>query len=397
MNKSCPREAKSELQSASRETEELRVCPPPQAIRSREIRPAVNSVTNHLPSLDTTTIPFTFHPKSTSQFEMERSQIVMNSVLDAVGNTPLIRLDRIAKQEGLRCNLLGKLEYISAGGSVKDRIAKRMIEIAEQEGRLIPGQSVVIEPTSGNTGIGLAMACAVKEKEAALRALGAEVIRTPDEVSSDSPESHIGVARRLQKEIPGGVILDQYTNLNNPLAHELTTAPEIMRLCLRRGAGTGGTITGVARGIKKAHNKDCIVVGVDPVGSVIAVPASLNEAGKGVPYAVEGLGYDFTPEVITREPGMINTWLKSNDKDSFAAVQLIMRHEGMLVGGSCGSAVAGALEWLRLRTPGKNVVILLPDGLRNYIGKDWFLDMALKQEPSPLAQRIAEILDKPAN
>jgi len=209
--------------------------------------------------------------------------------------------------------------------------------------------------------------------------------------------------------------------LNNPLAHELTTAPEIIAAVTSTpsttaypssgkvdvfvaGAGTGGTITGVARGIKKAHNKDCIVVGVDPVGSVIAVPASLNEAGKGVPYAVEGLGYDFTPEVITREPGMINTWLKSNDKDSFAAVQLIMRHEGMLVGGSCGSAVAGALEWLRsesgreiAQTPGKNVVILLPDGLRNYIGKDWFLDMALKQEPSPLAQRIAEILDKPAN
>lgn len=366
---------------------------------------------------------------------MANSGIVLNSVLDAVGNTPLIRLDRIAKREGIRCNLLGKLEYTSAGGSVKDRIAKRMIEVAEQEGKLIPGQSVVIEPTSGNTGIGLAMACAVKgysviitmpkkmslEKEAALRALGAEVIRTPDEVCSDSPESHIGVALRLQKAIPGGIILDQYNNPNNPLAHELTTAPEIITAVTSTpstpaypssgkvdvvvaGAGTGGTITGVARGIKKAHNKDCIVVGVDPVGSVIALPASLNEEGKGKPFAVEGLGYDFTPSVITREPGMINTWLKSNDKDSFAAVQLLMRHEGMLVGGSSGSALYGALTWLRsesgreiAQSPGKNVVILLPDGLRNYIGKEWFLDMGLKQEPSPLAKRIAEVLDRPAN
>ena len=191
--------------------------------------------------------------------------------------------------------------------------------------------------------------------------------------------------------------------MNNPLAHELTTAPEIIAAVTSTpstpaypssgkvdvfvaGAGTGGTITGVARGIKKAHNKDCIIVGLDPVrrpllfagvgsltltqvGSVIAVPASLNEAGKGVPYAVEGLGYDFTPGVITREPGMINTWLKTNDKDAFAAVQLLMRHEGMLVGGSSGSALAGALEWLRsengreiAQSPGKNVVVLLPDG-----------------------------------
>jgi len=258
------------------------------------------------------------------------------------------------------------------------------------------------------------------EKEAALRALGAEVIRTPNEVASDSPESHIGVALRLQKEIPGGIILDQYNNPNNPLAHELTTAPEIIAAVTSTpstpaypssgkvdvvvaGAGTGGTITGVARGIKKAHNKDCIVVGVDPVGSVIALPASLNEAGKGEPFVVEGLGYDFTPSVITREPGIINTWLKSNDKDAFAAVQLLMRHEGMLVGGSSGSALYGALTWLRsesgreiAQSPGMNVVIMLPDGLRNYIGKEWFLDMSLKQEPSPLAQRIAEVLDRPA-
>ncbi|KAF8498598.1 pyridoxal phosphate-dependent enzyme beta subunit [Russula emetica] len=355
---------------------------------------------------------------------------VLGSVLDAVGNTPLIRLDRIAKHEGLKCNLLGKLECVSPGGSVKDRIAKRMVEIAEQEGKLIPGQSIVIEPTSGNTGIGLAMACAVKgysviitmpkkmslEKEAALRALGAEVIRTPNEAAWDSPESHIGVALRLQKEIPGGIILDQYRNINNPLAHELTTAPEIIEAVTSTppslvhpssgkvdvfvgGAGTGGTVSGVARGIKKAHNADCVVVGVDPVGSLLALPASLNEAGKGCLYAVEGIGYDFTPDVLTREPGMIDTWVKTNDTDTFAAVQSLMRHEAMLVGGSSGSILAGALAWLRSesgkeisQTPGKNIVIMLPDGLRNYITKDWFRDIAFGQEPSPLAKRIAEVL-----
>jgi len=256
------------------------------------------------------------------------------------------------------------------------------------------------------------------EKEVALRALGAEVIRTPNEAPSHAPESYIGVALRLQKEIPGGIILNQYSNINNPLAHELTTAPEIIEAVTSTppsqvhpssgkvdvfvaGAGTGGTVSGVARGIKKAHNSGCVVIGVDPVGSVLALPASLNEADKGSSYVVEGIGYDFTPDVLTREPNMIDSWVKTNDTGSFAAIKLLMRHEGMLVGGSSGSALAGALAWLRSengrdisQTPGKNVVIMLPDGLRNYIGKDWFLDIAIRQEPSALAKRIAEVLEK---
>ena len=192
--------------------------------------------------------------------------------------------------------------------------------------------------------------------------------------------------------------------INNPLAHELTTAPEIIEAVTSTppslvhpssgkvdvfvgSAGTGGTVSGVARGIKKAHNPDCVVVGVDPVrvdpvtpvgfclhalsqvGSILALPASLNEAGKGCSYVVEGIGYDFIPGVLTREPGIIDTWIKTNDTDAFAAVQLLMRHEAMLVGGSCGSALAGALAWLRSengreisQTPGKNIVIMLPDG-----------------------------------
>ncbi|KAF5387313.1 hypothetical protein D9757_005775 [Collybiopsis confluens] len=360
---------------------------------------------------------------------------VLDNALDAVGKTPLIRLDRVAKFYGLKCNLctfirssfysecsfmwtfqVGKVEYMSAGGSVKDRIAKAMVESAEKEGKLIPGQSVVIEPTSGNTGIGLAMACAIKEKEAALRALGAEVVRTPTEAAWNSPESHIGVAKRLQKAIPGGIILDQYANVNNPLAHELTTGPEIIEAVTSTpsisgrpssqkvdavvcGAGTGGTITGISRSIKKTHNKDCIVVGVDPEGSILAFPESLNTKTEGTPYVVEGIGYDFVPDVLSRDPAVIDEWVKTTDNEAFEAVQVLMRNEGLLVGGSSGTALCGMLKWLRTRkdiaeTEGLNIVVLLPDGIRNYIGKDWFLDRALGGEPTALAKTIANVLQK---
>ncbi|ETW79055.1 hypothetical protein HETIRDRAFT_323504 [Heterobasidion irregulare TC 32-1] len=364
---------------------------------------------------------------------MSPPKTILNSALDAVGNTPLIRLDRIADHAGLKCNLLGKVEYTSAGGSVKDRIAKRMVEAAETEGKLIPGRSVVIEPTSGNTGIGLAMACAIKgysviitmpqkmslEKEAALRALGAEVVRTPTEAAWDDPESHIGVAKRLEKEIPGGIILDQYRNVNNPLAHELTTGPEIIEAVTSTpststhpssgkvdvfvgGAGTGGTVSGVARALKKTHNSACIIVGVDPKGSILALPASLNNPDDGASYIVEGIGYDFVPDVLSREPGLIDTWVKTSDADAFAAVKLLMRKEGLLVGGSSGSALVGALEWLKTEegkavanSQGRNVVVLLPDGLRNYIGKEWFLDLALNGDSTQLARQISGVLKRP--
>nr|AUN37950.1 cystathionine beta-synthase [Ganoderma lucidum] len=366
---------------------------------------------------------------------MARTPQIIDNALGAVGNTPLVRLDRIAKEEGLQCNLLGKVEYMSAGGSVKDRIAKRMVEEAEREGKLIPGHSVVIEPTSGNTGIGLAMACAIKgysviitlpnkmslEKEATLRALGAEVVRTPTEAAWDSPESHIGVANRLQREIPDGIILDQYRNINNPLAHEYTTGPEIVESvtstpstaerpssgkvdALVAGAGTGGTITGLSRAIKKKHNRNCVVVGVDPKGSILAYPDDLNIEGSGDPYVVEGIGYDFIPHVLSRDPVDVNEWLKTSDAEAFDAVRLLMRHEGLLVGGSSGSALSGALRWLRsdkgraiAQTQGANVVVLLPDGIRNYMSKPWFLKMALEAEPTPLARRIADVLSTPEN
>jgi len=354
---------------------------------------------------------------------------ILDNALGGVGNTPLIRLDKIARANDLKCNLLGKVEFLSAGGSVKDRIAKAMVEAAEKEGKLIPGKSVVIEPTSGNTGIGLAMACAIKgysviitmpnkmslEKEALLRALGAEVVRTPTEAAWDSPESHIGVAQRLQREIPCGIILDQYRNVNNPLAHEYSTGPEIIEAVVSTpstsekpsslkvdaivaGAGTGGTITGLSRAIRKAHNPDCIVVGVDPKGSILAVPDSLNQSDNGGQYVVEGIGYDFIPDVLNRKD--VDTWLKTDDEESFAAVQKLMRNEGLLVGGSSGSALSGALRWLKsdqgrgiANTPGKNVVVILPDGIRNYMSKPWFLKLAMEGE-SPLAGTIAQVLGK---
>ncbi|KAL4078611.1 tryptophan synthase beta subunit-like PLP-dependent enzyme [Scleroderma yunnanense] len=358
----------------------------------------------------------------------DRYSQILDSALDAVGNTPLIRLDRIAAEEGLKCNLLGKVEFLSAGGSVKDRIAKSMVLAAEKEGKLIPGKSVVIEPTSGNTGIGLAMACAIKgypviitmpnkmsrEKEALLRALGAEVVRTPDEEPWDSPKSHIGVAKKLQEDIPHGIILDQYRNVNNPLAHEYTTGPEIIDAVVSTpstlarpsslkvdvfvaGAGTGGTITGVSRSLKKSHNSQCIVVGVDPIGSVLAFPDQLNDASGAAskPYVVEGIGYDFVPQVLSRDPADVDYWMKTSDENAFDIVQKLMRTEGLLVGGSSGSALSGTLAWLKTeqgqkiaQTEGLNVVVLLPDGIRNYMSKEWFLDFALCPGPSRIPKSV---------
>ncbi|WWC98606.1 cystathionine beta-synthase [Kwoniella sp. B9012] len=335
-------------------------------------------------------------------------QGVLSSAMDAVGHTPLIKLQRIAKEEGLKCNLLGKCEFFSAGGSVKDRIAKRMVEHAEKQGVLIPGQSIVIEPTR----IGLALACAIKgyqciitlpakmslEKEVMLRALGAEIVRTPTEAAWDSPESHIGVARKLQKSIPGGVILDQYSNPHNPLAHYYGTYEEIMHSLktsdlprkdislLVAGAGTGGTITGLGRAIRdyeaslpqtdgnsSSHGRTTIIA-VDPEGSIL---------GGGEPgnYQVEGIGYDFFPEVLDPNPPVVDEWLKTNDEEAFDATKRLIREEGLFVGGSSGSALSGTLRYLHseegkhiAEDPNANVVVILPDGVRNYISKPWFLE-----------------------
>lgn len=314
------------------------------------------------------------------------------NVLTHVGNTPMIRLNKIPQSAGLKCEVVAKCEFFSAGGSVKDRIGLRMIEDAEASGRIKPGDTL-IEPTSGNTGIGLALAAAIKgykmiitlpekmsqEKVDVLKALGAQIIRTPTEAAFDSPESHIGVAKRLNKEIPNSHILDQYANPSNPLAHYDGTAEEILRQCdgkvdmIVLTAGTGGTLAGIARKIKE-RLPNCKIVGVDPVGSILAQPDSLN--GPISSYKVEGIGYDFIPAVLERE--YVDKWLKSSDRESFLMSRRLIKEEGLLCGGSSGSAVYCALEAAKELGPGQRCVVLLPDSVRNYMTKflndDWMVD-----------------------
>ena len=245
-----------------------------------------------------------------------RVDTIYDSVLGAIGGTPLIRLNRIGSD--LPCELLVKCEFFNAGGSVKDRIGRQMVEDAERQGRIQPGDTL-IEPTSGNTGIGLALAAAVKgyrciitmpekmskEKVDVLKALGAEIVRTPTEAAYDAPESHISVARRLQHDLEQSHILDQYSNPSNPEAHYYGTAEELIRQCqgkidmLVAGAGTGGTISGLAKRLRE-HNPDIEIVGVDPEGSILAVPDSLNDKHRLESYHVEGIGYDFIPKVLDR-------------------------------------------------------------------------------------------------
>ncbi|KAK0718508.1 cystathionine beta-synthase-like protein [Lasiosphaeria miniovina] len=315
------------------------------------------------------------------------------SATELIGNTPLVRLNKIPQSLGIEAEVYAKVELFNAGGSVKDRIALRMIEEAEKSGRIKPGDTL-IEPTSGNTGIGLALVGAIKgyktiitlpekmsaEKVSVLRALGATIIRTPTQAAWDSPESHIGVARRLLKEIPDSHILDQYTNLDNPLAHEYGTAEEIWAqtggkvTAVVAGAGTGGTITGLARGLRK-HDKNIKVVAADPFGSILALPESLNEEKANIPYKVEGIGYDFIPDVLERE--LVDKWYKTDDRESFQLARRLIAEEGLLVGGSSGSAMAAMVRAVKELGLGKGdvVVVILPDSIRSYLSKfaddDW--------------------------
>jgi cystathionine beta-synthase len=302
---------------------------------------------------------------------------IFDSILNAVGDTPMVRLSRIGSD--VPCELLGKCEFMNPGGSVKDRIGVGMLLDAESRGLIKPGDTL-IEPTSGNTGIGIALAAAVRgyrviitmpekmsqEKQVVLEALGAEIIRTPTEAAWDSPDSHIGVARRLKEVIPNSHILDQYSNPANPQAHEDGTALEILTQCEGRldavvmTAGTGGTITGVGRAIKRAlpHAK---IIGVDPEGSILAGPGEIRS------YKVEGIGYDFIPDVLDTQ--VVDRWFKSNDRDSFRVARQLIRQEGLLVGGSSGAAVWAALQVCKEMKPGQRVVVILPDNIRNYLSK----------------------------
>lgn len=303
--------------------------------------------------------------------------MLYNNILETIGKTPLVRLNRVT--DGLKCKLYAKCEYFNPGGSIKDRIAYRMVTEAEKEGRIKKGDTL-IEPTSGNTGIGLALAGAVlgyrviitmpekmsREKQVVLQALGAEIIRTPTEAAFDSPESHISIAKKMQKELPNAHILDQYSNPNNPAVHYETTAEEILEDLYGNvdmvvmGAGTGGTLAGVSKKIKE-RVPDCIIVGADPEGSILAGPEEIKN------YHVEGIGYDFIPEVL--KDAQIDRWVKTNDKESFKLSRRLIREEGLLIGGSCGSAMQAALQEAKSLNEDQTCVVVLPDGVRNYMTK----------------------------
>ena len=302
--------------------------------------------------------------------------MIINNILDAVGNTPIVRLNHVGRE--LDCELYAKCEYFNAGGSVKDRIGLNMIEKAEKMGLIKPGDTL-IEPTSGNTGIGMALTAAVKgyqmiitmpekmshEKSVVLEALGAKVVRTPTEAAWDDPNSHIGIAKKLNSEIPNSHILDQYENPANPDAHYENTAKEIINDLpsvdmIVAGVGTGGTISGIAKRMKE-HNPNIQIVGVDPHGSILG-------GGNDIyPYQVEGIGYDFFPDVLNNN--LIDQYIKSGDKDSFLMARRLIKEEGLLCGGSSGTAVWAATQAAKNLSKDKKCLVILPDSIRNYLTK----------------------------
>src|SRR5215211_1430556 len=307
----------------------------------------------------------------------ETTTDVKDSILDAVGNTPLIRLSRLGKD--LTPELVAKVEAMNPGGSIKDRAAIALIEAAERDGKLKPGGTVV-EPTSGNTGAGLAMAAALKgyrviavmpdkmskEKIDLLRAYGAEVVVAPTEVPPDSPESYYRVADRLTDEIPGAFQPNQYKNMANPEAHYRSTGPELWRQSGGRithfvaGVGTGGTITGAGRYLRE-QNPDVEIVGADPVGSIYS-------GGEVKPYLVEGVGEDFWPD--TYDPSIVDRYITVSDKDSFLWTRRLAEAEGILAGGSCGLALYAAYHVAsEVDDPEAMVAVILPDGGRSYLSK----------------------------
>jgi len=330
---------------------------------------------------------------------------VYDSVVGLIGNTPLVRLGTLAR--GLPAQVLAKVEYFNPGGSVKDRIAERMIDAAEASGELKPGGTIV-EPTSGNTGIGLAIiaqqrgyrcvfVCPDKvslDKINVLKAYGAEVVVCPTAVPPEHPESYYNVSDRLAAERPGGWKPNQYANVNNPLSHYHSTGPEIWAQTdgtvthFVAGVGTGGTISGAGRYLKEVSDGRVRVIGADPEGSVYS-------GGTGRPYLVEGVGEDFWPE--TYDKSVTDEIIAVSDADSFDLTRRLAREEGLLVGGSCGMAVAAALQVAAQATPDDVVVVLLPDGGRGYLSKifndDWMADYGFLST-SDRAETVGEVLTR---
>jgi cystathionine beta-synthase len=324
---------------------------------------------------------------------------VSESLTDLIGNTPLVRLSRTGRH--LRCHLLAKLEYLNPGGSVKDRPALAMIRAAETEGLLRRG-STIVEPTSGNTGVGLAMIAAqrgyhciftmpdkiAEEKRQLLRAFGAKVVVCPTAVDPGHPDSYYSVADRITAETPGAFQPNQYRNAANPSAHEQSTGPEIWRQTAGRithfvaGVGTGGTISGVGRYLK-AQDPAIQVIAADPEGSIYS-------GGGGRPYLVEGIGEDFWP--TTYDPSTVDQVVAVSDSDSFLTARRMTREEGLIVGGSCGTAVWAALHIGKDLGPDDVIVVLVPDSGRGYLSKlyddRWMADHGFGRAQGETAEAV---------
>lgn len=336
---------------------------------------------------------------------------VYDNILGTIGDTPLIRLNSVTK--GTRANLLAKVEFFNPGGSVKDRIALGIIDEAERSGRLKPGGTIV-ESTSGNTGVGLAIVAALKgyktifvmpdkmsdEKIRLLRAYGSKVVITPTAVEADDPRSYYSVAKRLVEETPNAILANQYFNPENPKSHYVKTGPELWAQLDGKidafvvGMGTGGTITGAGRFFKE-KNPNIQIVGVDPIGSILY---DLHRGKKDVEaegYKIEGIGEDILPDTL--DLSVVDEVVQVNDKESFLMTRRLVREEGIFCGGSCGSAVAGALKYIRAHDlgPDKNVVVVLPDSGSRYLSKifndDWMRENGFL-ESSMEERRAADVL-----